>query len=115
MYGYGASIIGTTLGQPTFIKYMKLDTVSNATQLEGAINGLFQVGGLFGTFGSQYFSDRYGRLKALFAACCFYLLGGVLQTGAAAVGMFIVARFVTGIGVGELQPRQCWMSLYLTL
>ncbi|KAK5360459.1 hypothetical protein LTR11_010287 [Exophiala xenobiotica] len=99
MYGYGASIIGTTLGQPTFIKYMKLDTASNAVQLEGAINGLFQVGGLFGTFGSQYFSDRFGRLKALFVACCFYLLGGVLQTGSAAVGMFIVARFITGVGV----------------
>jgi hypothetical protein len=47
-FGYPASIIGTTLGQPSFLLYMKLITpegllTSDADQLIGAMSGVFQV------------------------------------------------------------------------
>lgn len=47
-YGYPASIIGTTLGQPSFLLYMKLldpatlELTDNADQLIGAMSGIFQ-------------------------------------------------------------------------
>lgn len=47
-FGYPASVIGVTLGQPSFLLYMKLIDeegvlASNAAGLIGAMNGVFQV------------------------------------------------------------------------
>ena len=48
-FGYPASIIGTTLGEPPFLVYMGLvdaktgKETGNAEALIGTINGLFQV------------------------------------------------------------------------
>ena len=47
-YGYSSSIIATTLGQPTFRAYFELDTRPDANALIGAMNGLYQAGGLIG-------------------------------------------------------------------
>jgi len=60
-YGYNASIIGTTLGQPSFIKYMRLDVLPNGTDLESTTNGLFQTGGVIGTLTLPWIADRWGR------------------------------------------------------
>ena len=60
-YGYTASIIGTTLGQPSFIEYFELDTRSNGTDLIATTNGLFQAGGVVGTLLLPIVSDRWGR------------------------------------------------------
>lgn len=59
--GYTASIIGTTLGQPSFIKYFELDTRPNGTDLISTTNGLFQTGGVVGTLLLPLISDKYGR------------------------------------------------------
>lgn len=51
-FGYPASIIGTTLAQPSFLVYMKLidpateGLAANADQLIGATSGVFQVDNL---------------------------------------------------------------------
>jgi MFS family permease len=60
-YGYTASIIGTTLGQPSFISYFELDTRNKGTDLISATNGLLQAGGVVGTLLLPNISDRYGR------------------------------------------------------
>jgi MFS family permease len=80
---------------------MHLDILSNRTQLIGAINGLFQAGGLIGTFTSSNLADRLGRKKAILIACPFFILGGALQAGSVALAMYIVARFITSFGIGK--------------
>ena len=48
-FGYPASIIGTTLGEPSFLVYMGIvdpvtgDISTSGTQLQGAMSGVFQV------------------------------------------------------------------------
>ena len=47
-FGYPTAILGTTLSQPSFLEYMHLidadgKPTSNATQLTGATNGVYQV------------------------------------------------------------------------
>ncbi|KAK6367386.1 hypothetical protein LTS17_010312 [Exophiala oligosperma] len=64
-YGYTASIIGTTLGQPSFIEYFDLATRSNGTDLISTMNGLFQTGGTLGTLMLPYVADRWGRKWAI--------------------------------------------------
>lgn len=81
---------------------MRLDTLSNAIQLIGAIQGLYQAGGLLGTASVGLTGDKLGRRWAIFSASSVCVVGGVLQTSSVHVGMFMAARFITGLGVGAL-------------
>ncbi|KAK5100049.1 hypothetical protein LTR70_008011 [Exophiala xenobiotica] len=101
-YGYSSSIIATTLGQPSFIAYFQLDTRSNAANLMGAINGLFQAGGLVGALSCGSCADWLGRRKAILIASVTSVVGGALQAGSVSIGMYIAMRFVTGLGIGAL-------------
>jgi MFS family permease len=100
-YAYASSVIGTTLAQPSFIHYFGLDHRSNAAQLEGAINGVFQAGGLIGALASIPVADNYGRRMGLFVASSFAVLGGALQTGSVHIGMYMAMRTISGVGVGK--------------
>lgn len=101
-YGYCSSIIGTTLTQPSFRLYFTLDTRSNADAIAGAINGLFQTGGLFGALSSCYAADTYGRRVALCVGSVFAVIGGALQAGSVQIVMYLIARFITGVGIGDI-------------
>lgn len=77
-FAYAGSVIGTTLGehdrcdvvqtwkpfvdrmvgQPSFYKYMGLDTNPHEQGLIGTITGLFYAGGCFGCFLNAYLADK---------------------------------------------------------
>lgn len=97
-YGYAGSIIATTLGQPSFIKYMGLDTAPNAAALIGTMNGLFYTGGFIGTAFIGKLSDRYGRKFSLTLGTAIILVSNALLAGSVNVPMFIVFRFFQGLG-----------------
>lgn len=103
-YGYCSSIISTTLAQPSFLSYFELDTRANASNLEGAINALFQTGGLFGCLSCIASADILGRRKAILTASLTTVIGGALQAGSVQIGMYLVFRFVTGLGIGMSYP-----------
>ncbi|KAK4569539.1 hypothetical protein LTR86_003302 [Recurvomyces mirabilis] len=97
-YGYSASIIGTTLGQPSFITYMKLDTRPDGTDLLSTTNGLFQTGGVIGTLMLPSIADKWGRRWACAAACILLVISGAVMTASVEIGMFIAFRFFAGAG-----------------
>lgn len=97
-YGYNASIIGTTLGQPSFIKYMRLDVLPNGTDLESTTNGLFQTGGVIGTLTLPWIADRWGRRWGCASACILLVVSGAIMTGSTNIGVFIAFRFFSGAG-----------------
>ena len=100
-YGYCSSIIATTLGQPTFIAYFELTTRPDPAGIIGAINALYQVGGLFGAIACLWIPDWLGRRWAIFIGSVFCVVGGALQAGSVHVAMFMIARFLVGVGIGE--------------
>lgn len=103
-FGYPASIIGTTLGEPSFLIYMKLldletlTTTPEANQLIGAMSGVFQAGAFFGVLIASYVMDRWGRKAGVIYCSCFSLFGGALLCASQNSAMFIVARFFAGMG-----------------
>ncbi|KAK4539179.1 hypothetical protein LTR36_001179 [Oleoguttula mirabilis] len=110
-YGYSASIIATTLAQPTFLKYFDLDTRPDATSLISTMNGLYQVGGFFGVFTVSYFADRWGRRAAIGVSALITVLSGALLAGSVNVAMFIVFRFFSGAGAFMiLSAVPIWMN-----
>ena len=70
--------------------------------MTGAINGLFQAGGLIGTLACSFLADGLGRRKAILIAAITTVIGGALQAGSVVVSMYIVMRLITGIGIGAL-------------
>jgi MFS family permease len=45
-------------------------------------------------------ADRIGRPRAVAVGALFHGIGAVLESGAAALGMFVVGRCIVGIGQG---------------
>lgn len=121
-YGYPASIIGTTLGQPSFLLYMKLldpstlELTDNADQLIGAMSGIFQesilpyyqmslrliysvqAGAIFGIFGTSWVMEKWGRKAGILFCGTLSIISGTLLTASQNVGMFITFRFFAGAG-----------------
>lgn len=97
-YGYSASIIATTLAQPSFISYFELDTRPDGTQLIATMNGLYQAGGFLGVLTVSWFADRWGRRFAIGISALITLISGAFLAGSVHVAMFIAFRFFSGAG-----------------
>lgn len=85
-FGYPASIIGTTLGLPSFHIYMGLvnadgTTSDNAENLIGAMSGVFQAGAFFGVIIGSWVMDKWGRKIGMTYCAFFSILGGALLCG----------------------------------
>ena len=80
---------------------MKLATLSNANDLIGAVSGCFFAGGMIGAFAASEVTDYLGRRVSIFISCVFAVIGGALQAGSINMAMFIAARLVAGLGIGE--------------
>ncbi|KAK4494564.1 hypothetical protein PRZ48_013920 [Zasmidium cellare] len=110
-YGYTASIIGSTLGQPTFIAYFNLATRPNGTQLIAATNGLFQAGGVIGTLTLPIFTDRWGRRAGMGVSALLALISGAVLSGSTHIAEFLVFRFIAGASAFMiLAAVPIWMS-----
>ncbi|KIJ68169.1 hypothetical protein HYDPIDRAFT_107835 [Hydnomerulius pinastri MD-312] len=102
-YGYACSVITNTLGQPGFLTYFSLtSSPTYANQIEGAINGLFSAGGIFGAILVGYMCDKFGRKVTMNTGSVVCIVGGALQAASVDVGMFLGARFITGWGIGMM-------------
>lgn len=88
--------------------------MSNATQLFGAINGVYIAGALIGSILSSYATDSLGRRKSLSLASVLATLGGILQAGSVNISMFIAARLIAGFGIGIYFVNTMQHTLSLT-
>jgi MFS family permease len=77
-------------------------TESNLSALQGTANSLFSVGGFIGCFASVWLNERRGRRWSIFVGCVLSALGSGISAGSVNIAMFIVGRFVVGLGVGHL-------------
>lgn len=97
------SVISNTLGEPGFLSAFNLSVdLSYAAQITGAINGLLWTGGAVGCVAAAWTSNVYGRKWTMNVAAVISTIGGALQAGSVNATMLIVARFITGWGIGMM-------------
>jgi len=107
-YGYCASVIGSTIGQPGWYLFFSLpqqgepgyDTTT--THAIATANGLFSAGGAVGALLVMWSADAFGRKRNIQIGSLLAVVGGAFQGGAAALVMFHVGRFISGLGIGVL-------------
>lgn len=106
-YGYSASIIATTLGQPSFLVYFSLVTAegeltSSASSIFGATGGLFFAGATLGPLFLPWLADKYGRKWSIVFTLVLSLIGFAVQAGSTHIAEFLAFRFVSGWGAFAL-------------
>jgi MFS family permease len=107
-YGYCSSIIGSTIGQPGWYAYFNLPPqgepgyTTKTTQTIATANGLYSAGGAVGALFVMWAADYFGRKRSIQMGSLLAVIGGAFQGGAAALAMFQVGRFVSGLGIGIL-------------
>ena len=104
---YGLAIIGSTVGQPNFYSYFNLATqeepgYDHTTNMIGALNGVNSAGAIAGCISQAWTSDKYGRKRTMQIGSVILIIGGALCAGAADMAMFLVGRFIAGMGSGIL-------------
>jgi MFS family permease len=108
--GYDSSVMNGLMILPVYSEYFKLTTAT-----EGLNNAAMWMGGIIGAVLMQPVPDYFGRRKAIYIASAVTIVGVILQAAAQNVAMFVVARFIVGVGsaisngaaptlLGELLP-----------
>ena len=80
---------------PSYTDYFELDTVTLALQSSMSWAGCAVAG-----LGYGKLTAWVGRKKAMWISAVITLIGIILQTAAQNIAMFVVARFIVGIGNG---------------
>lgn len=65
----------------------------------GLITAILMVGAVVGAIIAPPVTDRWGRRMGLLLGCLFGVAGAVIQTCAQESSVFIVGRFIIGVGI----------------
>src|SRR5512133_995520 len=93
LFGYDTAVINGANS------YLKAHMSLNPTQ-EGLAGASAILGCIPGAMFAGFFSDRFGRRKLLFFCAILYAISGLFSAIPRTFEQFLVARFVSGIGIG---------------
>ncbi|KAK5044549.1 hypothetical protein LTR84_010673 [Exophiala bonariae] len=124
---YGLAIIGSTIGQPSFYKSLKLTPqgepgYSRTAAYIGGFNGTFSdaqdppdgdelifpsagiscAGSAFGSCAVSYLADKYSRKHTIQLGAIILSIGAAICGGSVDNAMFLVGRLINGFGIGLL-------------
>jgi MFS transporter, SP family, arabinose:H+ symporter len=93
LFGYDTAVIN---GANSYLKsYLHLSPAQEGTAGASAILGCIP-----GAMCAGFLSDRFGRKRMLFLCALLYAVSGVLSAIPSAFDQFLVARFISGLGIG---------------
>ncbi|KAL4891471.1 MFS sugar transporter [Aspergillus ambiguus] len=104
---YSLAVLGGVIGQPSF--YSSLNLAPEGTpgydrtaQLLGAFNGVQSAGACVGTIYNSWSANALSRKRTIQIGAIVTVISAALCAGSVNVGMFVFARFVSGLGLGIL-------------
>ncbi|CZR66416.1 related to hexose transporter protein [Phialocephala subalpina] len=95
LLGYDSSLMGSLNVMPSYYNYFELSTATKS--LNTAIS---YTGGAIAAFPAGFLVDWRGRRESIFWSCVITLIGAILQTSSVHIAMFILGRFILGMGMG---------------
>ncbi|KAF2156441.1 sugar transporter STL1 [Myriangium duriaei CBS 260.36] len=98
LIGYDNGVMGGVIGQPAF----KSTFNSPGATIVGLIVSLYEVGCFLGAITTSIVGERLGRRWSLFIGAVIMLIGAIIQAASYSRAGIIVARIISGVGMGFL-------------
>jgi len=110
-FGYDSGYINGVTGSEIFIRLVEGDNFVNAQIAAGdspaltgsnlsLITSILSAGTFFGALIAGDMADIIGRKWTVVMGCAIYIIGVILQTASAGLGLIVAGRLIAGIGVG---------------
>ncbi|CAL5873598.1 uncharacterized protein PFLUO_LOCUS7879 [Penicillium psychrofluorescens] len=97
LQGYDQAVMNGLVTLPTFLSVFPEMTNPN---IEGTTVAIYEIGCAIGALSCAFIGDVLGRRRMLFAAGIVVIVGVILQATPFSLPQLIVARIITGLGVG---------------
>ncbi|KAK4959643.1 hypothetical protein LTR66_013006 [Elasticomyces elasticus] len=101
LIGFDNGLMGGLVNGPAFDNTFGIDTNSSSgTNLVAIIVAIYEIGCFIGAICTSFVGEKLGRRKSVLIGVIIMMVGALLQATAYATAHMIVARIVSGIGMG---------------
>ncbi|KAJ5471247.1 hypothetical protein N7530_008604 [Penicillium desertorum] len=100
-FGYDSGYINGVLGMDYFLhEFFGEDATSIPASRKSLIVSILSAGTFFGALIAGDLADWFGRRITIISGCAIFIVGVVLQTASASVGLLVAGRLISGFGIG---------------
>jgi MFS family permease len=100
-FGYDSGYISGVMGMNYFIHLIEgPDATVLTVWKKSLITSILSAGTFFGALIAGDLADWFGRRTTIILGCLIFLIGVILQTASAGLGLLVAGRVVAGLGVG---------------
>ena len=106
LFGYDQGLMAGIITAPQFVETFPAvgGESHHATVVQGAVTSCYELGCFFGALAAMYLGDKYGRKPLIITGAIIIIIGTFISIfpfkNHWALGHFVIARVVTGIGNG---------------
>ncbi|TKY89543.1 hypothetical protein EX895_001328 [Sporisorium graminicola] len=114
LFGFDISSMSGIISSPNYLVYFgdhtktvecpdrpgALCNPGPSADVQGGITASMAGGSFLASLFSGLLADRFGRRSAIFAGCCFWIVGSILTCAVQNIAMLIVGRILNGMCVG---------------
>ena len=98
LFGYDQGVMSGVVISDYWLK-----TMGNPSSLMvGTLTSLYDVGAVFGALGAAFIAETLGRKRSLLFGTVVLMIGTILMGSAYGRAQFMVARIITGLGIGYI-------------
>lgn len=100
-FGYDSGYISGVMGMKYFIEVIEgPEAEVLPSWKKSLITSILSAGTFFGALIAGDLADWFGRRLTIILGCAVFIVGVVLQTASASLGLIVAGRLVAGFGVG---------------
>jgi MFS family permease len=101
LIGFDNGLMGGFVNSPAFTETFGIDKTTNkGTNTIALIVAIYEIGAFIGAVTTSFIGENLGRRKSVLIGVIIMIIGAILQATAYHLAHMIVARVVSGIGMG---------------
>ncbi|THY25785.1 general substrate transporter [Aureobasidium pullulans] len=101
LIGFDNGLMGGFVNSDAFTTSMSIDkNTSSGTSLIALIVSIFEIGAFFGCVATSFVGQNLGRRRSILIGVMIMIVGALLQATAYSIAHMVVARVVSGFGMG---------------